>query len=201
METYELDHGLFARQFAGDEKLFVQFRMDILKNEAKTLENGRPIFDDVEWVKIMAPGDRLNIIDRPACEEDRIRFARPYQAFKEKKVEHGGGTPLAEWPVVTRSQAEELKYFGFHTVEHIANATDNAAVNVPAFHQLKARAQAFLDLAKNSTAPLEKLQGDLETEKAKNAQLADAILELQKQVRLMSNPKTSAAQAADDDEK
>jgi hypothetical protein len=136
----------------------------------------------------MAPGDRLNIIDRPAYDEDYARFPKQHAAFLKKMDQQGHGTALAEWPIITRSQAEELKYLGFHTVEQIADAKDGAGDVVPAFQQLKARAKAFLDLAKNSTAPLEQLQTQLEEERQLRAQLAESVLVLQQQLRAMGAP-------------
>jgi hypothetical protein len=62
------------------------------------------------------------------------------------------GTPLSEWPLVSKSQAEELRGMKFHTVESIANASDQqlqrmgmaAGMSPYAFRD---KAKAFLNLA------------------------------------------------------
>lgn len=181
METYEFDHNLFSVQGAGDEKLFVQFHTAALKNEARSAEEGRPIFDETVFVKIFTPGDRNNIIDRPATEIDKRRFAKQFAQFEGNK-EQVTGTPLAEWPIMSRSMAEELKYFGFQTVEQLAQASDQALSRMAGLSSFKAKAIAYLELAAGSTKPIEKLTSDLEQVKAENAQLAEAVRALQGQL-------------------
>src|SRR6478752_3026619 len=102
----------FSRPHAGDERLFVIFYMGILKNETRSIDEARPIFDDVEHVRIIIPGDKQNIVDRPARDTDRQRFAKQYAAFKQGKSEEDqvSGTRLTEWPFLTRGQCEELRY-------------------------------------------------------------------------------------------
>ena len=65
------------------------------------------------------------------------------------------GTPLSEWPLVSKSQAEELRGMKFQTVESIANASDQqlqrigmaAGMSPYAFRD---KAKAFLNLATNA---------------------------------------------------
>jgi hypothetical protein len=181
VEVYDYDHNLFSVQGAGDEKLFVQFHKSFLKNEGESIAQGRPIFDDTIFVKIFTPGDRNNIIDRPATEIDKRRFAKQFAAFEGDK-EQTTGTPLAEWPVVSRSMAEELKYMGFVTVEQLANAGDAALSKMAGLSSFKAKAAAYLELAAGSTKPIEKLTSDLEQVKAENERLAEAVRTLQGQL-------------------
>src|SRR5436190_15798037 len=81
------DPNLFTRPNAGDDTLFVIFYMGIMRNDAKSTDAGRPIFDDVECMRATTPGDRNNIIDRPATAQDKARFAKQYAAFKAGKSE------------------------------------------------------------------------------------------------------------------
>src|SRR4051812_45528342 len=118
------DPDMFSRPNAGDEQLFVVFYMGIVKNEQRTVDEGRPIFDDVECVRIIVPGDRNNINDRPASDVDKRRFAKQYAMFKQgvKEEDQVSGTRLTDWPFLTRAQCEELKYLGLRTVEHLSEA-------------------------------------------------------------------------------
>ena len=86
------------RPGAGDDKLYVIFHMDIVKDEGKSVEEGRPIFNDVEFVQIFVPGDKTNVIDRPIRPSDKARFPKQYQAFKEGKAEEAQlqKTPLKD---------------------------------------------------------------------------------------------------------
>ncbi len=84
------------------------------------------------FVRIMTPGDQLNIYDQPANEGHKRRFARHWLAFQMQ--ENGGdgaafGTPLAQWErdapeQVSGSQVTELGILHFQTVEQVAQASD-----------------------------------------------------------------------------
>lgn len=152
METYESDHNLFSRPNAGDETLFVVFYMGTMKNEGKSVEAGRPIIDDVECVRIIVPGDRNNIIDRPASQHDKQRFAKQYAMFKQGRSENDqiSGTRLTEWPFLTRGQCEEFRYLGLMTVEQLAECRDDVCAKVPGLSTLKRNAALWLDKAKGS---------------------------------------------------
>lgn len=125
-----------------------RFHMQARKDEKASSAAGRPIFTDVEYVEIHVPGDKLNIIHRPARPKDKKRFAGAYRAFKAGQEQGVAGTPLAEWPQVTRSQVEELKYHGVHTVEQLAAVTDGNVQNIGPILALRAKAQAYLEAAR-----------------------------------------------------
>ena len=112
----------------GNKRLSVQFFKKPLINPAKTAAEGREIYDDVIWIKKMIPGDALNIIERPIYEQDKKEFPLHWAHFQNQ---HGSdemlsGTPLSEWSLISRSQAEELKGLKFYTIEQIAEASDLA---------------------------------------------------------------------------
>ena len=112
----------------GNKRLSVQFFKKPLINPAKTAAEGREIYDDVIWIKKMIPGDALNIIERPIYEQDKMEFPLHWAHFQNQ---HGSdemlsGTPLSEWSLISRSQAEELKGLKFYTIEQIAEASDLA---------------------------------------------------------------------------
>ena len=74
------------------------FYMGTRENPVKTREMGRPIFDDVEMVRITIPGDRLtNFVDE-VSDEHRNRWPDHYAAFKRGELRASTGTPLEHWP-------------------------------------------------------------------------------------------------------
>lgn len=152
METYDGNPELFTKQHAGDESLFVVFYMGTLRNEDKSVEAGRPIIDDVECVRIVVPGDKNSIIDRPATTTDKQRFFKQYGLFKQGLSEDDqiSGTRLNEWPFLTRGQCEEFKYLGIRTVEQLAEVRDDIVSKVPGLVALKANAAVWLGKAKSS---------------------------------------------------
>lgn len=136
--------------------LYIKFSYHPQQNEAKSLDEGRPVFDDVEFVQIMVPGDKLSIINRPVRADDKRQYAHQYKAWKAGDNDALSGTPLTEWPGITRSQVEELAYFKVRTVEQLAAMTDGNAQNVGPIHMLRQKAKAYLDKAK-ADAPSQKL--------------------------------------------
>jgi hypothetical protein len=152
MQTFESDVGLFTRPNAGDDQLFVVFYMGTMDNEARTVAEGRRIVDDVECVRIMIPGDKNNIIDRPVTTDDRRRWPKQYQMFKDgaKEDEQISGTRLRDWPYCSRGQVEEMTYLGIKTVEQLAVLRDDVISRSMGFRTLRDNAVAWLANAKDS---------------------------------------------------
>ena len=144
----------------GDENLYVQFFMHPMQNKAKTLEEGRPIFVDAEYVRIMVPGDKGNVVMREVRVDDKNRFPKQYQAFKNDEAEIVEGTPLQQWGFLTAAQVEELKYFGIRTVEALSNVTDTNAQKFMGINLLRQKAREYIEATK-SDAPIAQLQDEI----------------------------------------
>ena len=82
---------------------------------------------------------------------------------------------------VTKAQLEELKYFGFRTVEDVANCPDSITTRFVGFQVLKRRAQTFLDVQAQN-APTEKLQAEVKVRDEQIAGMQNVINELQTKV-------------------
>jgi hypothetical protein len=87
----------------------------------------------------------LTLISPAARADDKQRFARQYEAFKRGDAEQIVGTPLAQWPLMTRAQVEEFRYFGVLTVEHLASLRDDVKMKMPGALDLSKRAAAWLE--------------------------------------------------------
>lgn len=172
MDSLDYDHTVHQSD-AGDAKLHVTFYMHFIQNMKKSEAAGHPVFDDVPFTRIFMPGDRTNIIDRPTRDSDQLRWPGQWMRFQKGQEQRADGMPISEWPIVTRGQAEELKHLGFSTVEQIAEANDN--INFMGIQTLKAKARAFLEVSKGSTAPIEKLTKQVEELIALNKVQAEAI--------------------------
>lgn len=191
MELGTLDHDYtwHENHWAGDSKLAVRFYMDVLPDETASKATGMRKFRDAEMVQIQVPGDRNNIIVREVREDDRVRFEKLYERFKQGLDEQATGYPLREWPAMTRAMAEELRYLGFHTVEQVANANDAALGKYPGLREVATRAKHWLALQEGA-APAEKLQTQVE-ELQKQIQALQAQLQTQAQTQA----KVSSAKA------
>jgi hypothetical protein len=141
-----------------DSRLQVRFYKRPVQQEAETLEAGRPIYKEFDFVHICVAGDTLTEIDTYALSSHKTRFPiqwANYQNRLGKDDVEVVGTPVSEWPLVSKSQAEELRAMKFYTVESIANASDQqlqrmgmaAGMSPYAFRD---KAKSYLNLASNS---------------------------------------------------
>jgi len=140
-----------------DARLAVQFYKKSVKQEDASNEAGRPIFKEFDFVRIMIPGDNLTEIDTYAQESHKVRFPRQWAHYQNQVANHEDivGTPLEQWPQITRSQADELRGLKFHTVESIADCSDLQMQRIGMVagmspHAFREKAKAFLNLATNS---------------------------------------------------
>jgi len=174
--------GLDESRFVGDEKLFVQFYRMPKLNPRKSEEAGRAIYEEIDCIKIMVPGDKLNIIDRPIDSIDRRRFAARYEKWKAGQGNVVEGTPISSLPKMTPSKVEEYKFFGIHTVEQLAEANDNIGAKFFGFQEDKRSAKAFLEIAKGN-APIEKMNAELKERDAKIEELQAQIEAITKMMK------------------
>lgn len=165
-----------GREYEGDNKLFVAFYNGAVVNEAKSIEAGRPIHDDVEMVKIIVPGQRDSVVAYATPEYQR-RFPKQWAQFKANKEQVGSGTPLTELTWLTVAQVADLKAVNVHTVEQLAGISDSQAHSFMGFHALKQRAEAYIDAAKGN-APLIQMQAALEERDEQIKVLQDQIAQI-----------------------
>lgn len=176
MQELDYDYTLHQQEWAGDDKLYKRFFMDVLEDPIASKEAGIRKFRDTEMITIMVPGNKTNVITREVRPEDRVRFAKEYDRFKAGEIDQINGFPLKEWPALSRAQIEELKYQGFHTVEQLANMNDGVAGRHMGYNDLKQKAQRWLDNQK-SAAPLEKLEAAVKDRESEISALQNQIAE------------------------
>lgn len=187
MQSQEAEYDTTAAAFGGEtdpaKGLHIEFYSRPCKDEEASIAAGRPIFKDTEYVTVSPVGDRSNVIDRPVVPRDRRRFTRHYEAFLRKGKQVIEGTPLEQWPIITRSQVEEFKFFKVHTVEQLAEVSDVNLTNFLGGQGLKQKAIAYLEAAKGN-APLEKMQAELAARDNQiatlNQQVADLVADMAK---------------------
>ena len=165
-------------RFAMDDKLFSQFYMRAVKHDAKSEAEGRPIFEDVPFVKIYIPGDKTSVTDVPVTEVEMRRWPKRWDEFQKNMQTSPEGTPLEEWPQLKTSQVHEFKALHVHTVEQLAGMSDGAAQRFMGGHELKRKAETFLKLAKD-TAEAQRLA-------VKNAELQARLKSQDDQIRNLS---------------
>lgn len=152
---------------------YVKFEIRAVEDRTATIEQGRPMHKDVDFA-IITPAGSKDRIEKEAeawlrdladmVHQERFpatwlqAYKQAYQAFKENREAPEHGIPLADWPGVTPAQVNMLQDIGIRTVEHMAEATEEALNYIGmGARALKAKAQAYLDAAKDGGKTSEEL--------------------------------------------
>jgi hypothetical protein len=179
------------RYFDPDEALVVTFKYLAFENESKSLEEGRPIYDDVEVCEIRSPGSK-EVKVFPATEfsrwmDDRFtgrqrkqsyaeRFQHQYRQFKEHAAQTKTGTPLDRVPFLSDGRRAELRAQNVYTVEQLAAIDGSELKNLgPGGREFKNKATEFIEESKGS-APNKQMAAELEALRARNALLEEDVV-------------------------
>lgn len=173
--TYEIDVAQFeqSREYEQDSKLFVVFYRGAILDEVASTEAGRPVHKDVDFIKIVVPGQRDNVV-AVADASYKARFPKQWAQYQANAEQLGSGTPLTEVTWLSPAQIADLKAVNIRTVEQLANIPDSQSHAFMGFYGLKQRAAAYLEAAAGN-APLLQMQGELEKRDATIAALQDQI--------------------------
>jgi len=181
-----------------DDKVLLRFWYDSAENAVVSTQVGRAIFDTVLMVDLIAPAQNAST---PQIELERIwspeslafygwpegttRKSSEYQNYAKYiadfKANHAqmemGGTPLKEWPRISKGLAATLAAIGVFTVEQVSAISDaNLTALGMGGRELRDQAAAFLEQAKGSE-DTSKLVAELAAMKAENQRLqADLVL-------------------------
>lgn len=190
-------------QFRSADGSAIRIWTDTAKNPFASEREGRPIYDECIYVEVIAPGSKGST---PVFEVERIfnetvGISTPYHspqyaqyedqitAYKSKvHNENVSGTPLKEWPEISRTMAASLKEAGVYSVEALA-ALPDGRLNVvgPDGRTWRTKAQVWLDSTKDSgvatalAAQLELARGDIAQRDQQIAELAQRLSALEGQ--------------------
>lgn len=161
-----------------------RFYVRPVQNNFRSQAEGRPIFDERDYVEIIIPGAK-DTVDRQVQEQDKDRWPEQYRRFKEDAEQATDGTPLEQWPAISVSQIAELKAKKIRTVEQLAGVSDGNLANLGlGARQLRDRALAYLEAAAGN-APLDAAL-------LREAKLKEEIDALKKQVESIIEAKGQA---------
>ena len=157
-----------------DARLAVTFYKRSVEQKDESIAAGRPIFKEFDFVRICVPGDALTEIDTYANNTHKARFPRQWAYYQNQvgNQEQLIGTPVEQWTLISRSQAEELKGIKFRTVEDVANCSDQQLQRIGMIagmspHSFREKAKAFLNLASES-AEVSQREEELQALRAEN---------------------------------
>jgi len=180
MSTDTLDYAMNFeehQQSEADKKLLVIFYKDVQKNEQKSTDAGRPIFDEIDLVKIITPGSRDSFVG-VATPDYQYRFPTQWARYKAGRSQEMTGTPLNQLPWLGVGQIAEFNGVGCYTVEQLVGMPDNLSQKFMGHHAIKQRATQYMELAK-AEAPVLKMQEELKKRDEEIAELRNMIEAMQ----------------------
>jgi hypothetical protein len=193
METFEHDPKDFTPGDSrkGDEHLAVRFFRKAARDDVASAAEGIMRFKEVDMIQIMVPGDRDNVIVRPAGAGDINRFGKQYEDWKRNSTsEQLNGTPLELWGKLSLAQVEEYRYIGVRTIEQLSQLSDSACMKMPGSLDLKRRAAEFISLQKDE-APLRKVQAELEARDATITSLTERLAAIEANQQAAKQPQNN----------
>lgn len=171
----------------------VSFFNEAIKNEFKSKEAGRPIYDDVLHIRKVVAGSRGEEIVNLATDDDKEAYPDEYKRFEDREsgpARHG--TPLEELPGVPASFVKEMAGFQVKTVEEMAEVSDaQLSFMGPGAREKHDLAKAWLERSQGgqvhsqATARVAELESENEALKRQVADGSDAqaqIAELKKKL-------------------
>ena len=130
---------------------------------------------NIEYIRIISALDKYNAPHRPVEPEDKVRFVHQYEAWKKGLVEApASGHPLKAWPGISPAEVNVLAQAGIHTVEALADASDEQVGADGPYLQLRDSSRRFLDVASNLTA-LNRLDAEKRALEARVAELEERL--------------------------
>lgn len=162
-----------------DANLIVKFYRKQVLHKFKTIQEGKPVHVDQEFVTYFVPGRERELInDKPVDDYIRWRFRKEYEAFAT-----GGahGTPLS---VLNLNPADVsvLNNHGIYTVEALTTVSDDVCKSIPNIVEHRSIADRYLKSQASA--------GNKELQERLSAQNAE-IEELKKMVAALADKKSS----------
>jgi hypothetical protein len=173
-----------------DDILVALFKNLPVKNNARSLAEGRPIFDDMEVCEIRAPGSKdVKVFPATAVshwatsphdgEQFQVtyaeRFRRQYQQFKALGTQTKSGTPLDQVSFLSAGKQAELRAQNIYTIEALAAIEGAELKNLgQGGREWKNQAIEYLEESKRG-APNLQMAAELEALRARNAILEEDL--------------------------
>lgn len=196
-----IEAGSGVARYGTDRSMIVLFYRGTRLNGQKSREAGTPIYDPVDRVKIIHPGEK-DEMDYVADLRYQHRWPEQWARYKQGLEQADSGTPLALLFPSQPDVVATLNALHIRTIQQLASATDTALGNLPMGRSLQKTAKAYLDKAGDGSEfhALQKqnqeMQADLKRANEQIAALTAAIEADTAEKRRDSLAKARAAKAA-----
>lgn len=166
------------------------FAVEAIQNNFRSEQEGRPVYDDVEMVRIIIPGDRRTEVYERVNSGHRERYWVQYQAFKDNVEAPVSGTPIEEWPPLSPAAAKNLRYLNIRTVEALASVSDTVLGEIGmGARELREKAQQWLASVSDVRPALAAAKADNDALREQLQQMQAQMAQIQQQVNTDPAPK------------
>ena len=180
----------------GDRTMVAMFYNRPMHNPAKSTEKGSPQYEDRVYVRIHPPGERLNIVDRPATQQDQRRFPLQWSQFSTNRQQIPEGVPIDLLYPEQPSIAAMLRANGVHTVEQCAELSGPAIDSIGMGAQKYSNeAQKYLQAA-NKGVKASQLRHELEERDSQIRTLTHAVETLKGEVERLRDVNSQSVDLA-----
>jgi hypothetical protein len=188
-------HSDGAVSMGSDARLYVEFYAHSEHQPWKSAEQGRPIYEKKDYIKIIQPGERDQMV-REVTDLDKMRFPKQWQAYENQQAQIPDGTPLAVMFPQDPQICDQFRALKIHVVEHLAGLGEEGIKRLGmGGRDHVERAKNFLAAASNMKGAHE-MQRQIEAQKDEIATLKAALEQVQKE--LAANPKRRRAAQEED---
>ena len=158
-------------------ELNLRFYTDAIENKTQSLEAGRPIYMQIDFVAINVPGSRDEVI-RKVDAEIKQRFGAQYEHWKKTQEQPTEGQPLDMVPWLNVAQIRELQALNIKSLEQLAGLSDTAIQHIGmGGHDLRKKAQAYMASATGS-AEVQRLITRISELERENGRLQDVVKQI-----------------------
>lgn len=170
-----------------DDKLIVGFYKKSVLNAARSREEGKPVHEGRDFVKIQHPGETLNIVDRPVNESDMQRWPRQWAHYQKGVRQIPDGVPINLLFPNKPEIESTLRGYNIHTVEQLAglSAQGISTVGMGAQDWVNA-AQRYMERANKGVdhhkfeTTVNELKSEIVKLQRQNSELAGLVRQQQK---------------------
>lgn len=181
----------------GDKGMFAAFYNRPMHNPAKSTAEGRPVHENKIFIRVHPPGERWNIVDRPANDSDRRRWPAQWNAFQQNQEQVPEGTPIDLLYPENPAVAATMRANHCHTIEQCADLSGPAIENIGMGAQRYVNdAQKYLKAA-NKGVGVVQMRRELEERDSQIRVLMQQVNELNQTVAHLKNNTAASATLAD----